>query len=188
MMANTEGDNAPTLDVPDSLSIAVDTSATYSDAVAVQFPTEAPAGSERPYFLFGDAKRSVDLWFVDLANGEGEVYVGHGRDDLEETEQPVSVASSYDNGRWEVILTRPRDVEGGTEFAEGMFVPVAFSVWDGFYGERGLKRGVTSWYHVYMSPLEVESPVGDMVLWGFGTFILGIGIVFLVRRKYGQPA
>jgi cytochrome c oxidase cbb3-type subunit 2 len=188
MMANTDGTNAPTLDVPDSLSLANDTTVAFSDAVAVQFPTEPPEGLTRPYFLFGDPKRSVDLWFVDLASDSATVYLGRGRADLSETNQHLSVGSHFEDGRWEVILTRQRTLEGGTVFAEDAFVPIAFSVWDGFYGERGLKRGVTSWYHVYMSPLEVESPVGDMVLWGFGTFILGIGIVFLVRRKYGQPA
>lgn len=186
MMANTAGDNSPALPVPDSASIISDTSTVFSDAVAIQFPTEPPAGVDRPYFLFGDQKRSVDLWFVDLAENASSVFLGRGRDDVTVTDQELTVSAGYDRGEWRVILVRARDVEGAAAFEEGAFVPIAFSVWDGFYAERGLKRGITSWYHMYMSPLQVESPVGDMVAWGFGTFLLGIGIVFLVRRKYGQ--
>jgi len=188
MQANLDGANSPLLEVPDSAALAVDTTASFSDAVAVQFPSEPPAGVERPYFLFGDKKRAVDLWFVDLAHPDGQVYVGRGRGEISASDQSISVSSNYDRGEWQVIITRAREVEGAASFEEGTFVPVAFSVWDGFYSERGLKRGVTSWYHVYMSPLQVESPVGDMFAWGFGTFLLGIGIVFFVRRKYGQQA
>jgi len=188
MMANTDGENSPTIPVPDSASLAVDTTVSYSDAVAAQFPTEPPAGVDRPYFLFGDKKRPVDLWFADLAGADGRVYLGRGSDDVSETNQTLSSSASYEHGEWKVIMVRGRVVEGATSFDEGTFVPIAFSVWDGFYGERGSKRGVTSWYNLYMSPLEAESPVRDMVAWAFGTFILGIGIVFLVRRKYGQSA
>lgn len=188
MMANTTGGNGPDLPVPDTIETVIDTTISYSDAVAVQFPTEPPVGIERPYFLFGDGKRSVDLWFADLAGGDATVYLGKGRNDVSPTEQSLSASSSYENGRWDVIFTRPRAVEGGTVFEEASFVPISFSVWDGFYRERGAKRGITSWYNMYMAPLEVESPVGDMVIWGFGTLLLGVGIVFFVRRKYGQSA
>ncbi len=188
MIADTDGSNSPLMVAPDSIDGVVDSTTTYSDAVGVQFPSEPPAGVERPYFLLGDKKKPVDFWFVDLASGTPTVFLGRGYDDITESEQEISVTSGYDNGEWQVILTRKRTVEGATAFEEGSFVPIAFSVWDGFNHEHGQKRGITSWFNLYMSPLEVKSPVGGMVAWGFGTFLLGIGIVFLVRRKYGQSA
>ena len=39
----------------------------FSDAVAIQIPSQVPSGARKPYFLFGDAQNSVDLWFFDLA-------------------------------------------------------------------------------------------------------------------------
>lgn len=188
MMANTAGSNGPTLAAPDSVETPADSATVYSDAVGVQFPTVQPAGVERPYFLFGDTKKSVDFWFVDLASGNPRVYLARGSDEITEMDQEIEATSNFDNGEWQVILTRKRGVEGATTFEEGAFVPIAFSVWDGFYRERGSKRGITSWYNLYMAPLETKSPVGAMAAWGFATFLLGIGIVFLVRRKYGKSA
>ena len=39
----------------------------FSDAVSVQIPSQVPTGARKPYFIFGDAENSVDLWFFDLA-------------------------------------------------------------------------------------------------------------------------
>jgi hypothetical protein len=44
-----------------------DAPAGFSDAVAVQFPSQLPSGPRKPYFIFGDGQNSVDLWFMDLA-------------------------------------------------------------------------------------------------------------------------
>ena len=39
----------------------------FSDAVAIQVPSQLTAGARKPYFIFGDAQNPVDLWFFDLA-------------------------------------------------------------------------------------------------------------------------
>ena len=39
----------------------------FSDAVAIQIPSETPTGPRKPYFIFGDSQNAVDLWFFDLA-------------------------------------------------------------------------------------------------------------------------
>ena len=37
--------------------------ATFADALALQFPSKPAEGSERPYFLMGDTKHPTDLWY-----------------------------------------------------------------------------------------------------------------------------
>ena len=44
-----------------------------------------------------------------------------------------------------MIFKRSLRRAGGVTFADGQFVPVAFSVWDGTSRERGNKRGLTQW-------------------------------------------
>ena len=192
MTAETHGGNGPMLAVADTIDAAAGTSADttflYSDAVAIQFPSQPSDGPARPYFLFGDSKRSVDLWYVEMAGRAAQHLQGSSTDAVSTLEEPLEVVANFDDGRWVVMFKRSRSLEGRTVFDEKSFVPVAFSVWDGFYHERGAKRGITSWYDMYMAPLEAESPAGPMAAYGFGTLLLGLGIVFLVRRKYGNTA
>ena len=39
----------------------------FSDAAAIQIPSQVPTGARKPYFIFGDGQNSVDLLFFDLA-------------------------------------------------------------------------------------------------------------------------
>lgn len=185
MEAQTTGTNGPGMPVGLGDSLMPDTSATFSDAVALQFPTTMPVGVERPYFMFGDAKNAVDLWFYDLAKGGPDQYVGKGSGSLQAAATTtISGTAQFHEGRWVAIIKRARMAEDGLSFAEETFVPVAFSVWDGFNRERGNKRGLTGWYNVYVEPLERPSAAGPMALWGGLTLLLGFGIAGLARRKY----
>ncbi len=51
----------------------------FSDAVAVQIPSQTPTGPRKPYFIFGDGQNSVDLWFFDLARPEPPAVHGQGQ-------------------------------------------------------------------------------------------------------------
>jgi DMSO reductase family type II enzyme heme b subunit len=180
MTADTTGLNGPGMD-----TAGEDTTIVYSDAVAVQFPTVAPEGAELPYFLFGDGKNAVDLWVADLAGPSARHWIGRGYPDLAEAGPPIELRARYDSGRWVVLLRRSLVAEGHTTFEPGGFVPVAFSVWDGFAREGGSRRGVTAWYHVYLEPADRPSPVGPVMAYALSTLVLGLGITVVLRKKYG---
>ena len=137
---------------------AADTSQ-WSDAIAIQLPKKLPEGIRKPYFLFGDVQNPVDLWYVDLSNpDEAQLWEARGSDDMSLSEGVApEVRAVYEDGRWIVTFVRGRTATG-VEFPEDEFVPIAFSVWDGFAEERGSKRGLTAWYDVYVPPLEQPSP------------------------------
>ncbi len=183
-MSQEAGSNAPDLPV---LSETDSTSGGFSDAVMVQFPTMPPAGIEKPYFMTGDTKAPVDLWFVDLGSSTASRYTGKGSENIvPNNDNTLEVSSNYVDGRWTVILKYSRPSEGEWLFTEDTFVPVAFSVWDGFYAEHGNKRGLSSWYSLYIAPAEVESPVMKMAGYGLLTFLFCAGLVFLTRRKFSE--
>lgn len=153
----------------------------FSDAVAVQIPVTRPTGVAKPYFLLGDAQNPVDLWFTDLASGEGTAWVGRGSAALTPAEgEPPEVLAGYDRGEWTVIFKARRR---GERFAEGEFLPIAFSVWDGFNRERGNKRGLTQWQHLYLEPRERPSPIGPMLRAGLGVLALELLIIFWANRR-----
>ena len=161
----------------------------FSDAVAIQLPVQLPTGNRKPYFLFGDAQNAVDLWFEDLATKTVQRYSGAGSKKLTAIEaEDVTSVASYDRGEWSVILKRPARASGGVSFAEGQFVPVAFSIWDGHQRERGNKRGLTQWMYLYTMPQKTPSPIPPVVESALGVLILEILLIAWVRRKHRARA
>ena len=133
----------------------------FSDAVAVQIPTQVPTGARKPYFIFGDAQNAVDLWFFDLAGPDPLQFTGRGSGDVAPNDTgDLTGVASYDQGEWSVIFKRPLRASSGTTLVPGAFMPVAFSVWDGLSRERGNRRGLTAWYSLYVEPEVVPSAVG----------------------------
>ena len=162
----------------------------FSDAVALQFPRELTEGVRRPYFIFGDPQNPVELWFVDLSNSDtAELWEGRGADQLEPGEGVTpEIQAAYENGAWSVTYKRQRNAGSGIAFPDDAFVPVSFSVWDGTAGERGNKRALSAWYHLYLPPGEQPSPVGPMATAAGGVLLLELLVIFLARRRRRRQA
>jgi mono/diheme cytochrome c family protein len=161
----------------------------FSDAVSIQIPMLVPAGARKPYFIFGDPQNSVDLWFFDLARPEPLQFTGRGSADIAPNDTgDVTGVASYDQGEWSVIFKRPLRATSGAPFTPGEFLPVAFSVWDGFSRERGNKRGLTAWYSIYVEPEVVPSPVGPMVRTALLILVIELAVIGWVRWSHGSRA
>jgi len=93
----------------------------------------------------------------------------------------IEAVSSFANGEWTVIFKSDRK---GLVFEEGQFVPIAFSVWDGFHHEQGNRRGITSWYNMYIEPREAQSVIGPMLQNGLLVLLFEVSLIAWVRRKY----
>jgi hypothetical protein len=159
----------------------------FSDAVSIQIPTQAPTGARKPYFIFGDAQNPVDLWFFDLARSEPLQFTGRGSADIAPNDTgDLTGVASYDQGEWSVIFKRPLRATSGAPFSPAEFMPVAFSVWDGFSRERGNRRGLTAWYSVYVEPEVVPSAVGPMVKTALLILAIELGVIGWVRWRYSR--
>lgn len=156
----------------------------FSDAVALQFPVVLPQTIRKPYFIFGDKDNAVHLWFADLAKKEPTLYVGHGSASLEALgPRDLTSTTRYDKGEWRVVFKRRLRSAGALAFEEGGFAPIAFSVWDGGSRERGNKRGLTTWWSLYLEPGEKPSPAPQMATSAFGVLVLELAFVFWARRR-----
>jgi len=185
LQADTRGANGPDLAVEDGAWFgAPDTSGVFSDAVAVQFPTATPDGSQLPYFMFGDRKLSTDIWFADMGGPVATHYVGRGSGNLAAEGPEISVEAAYGDGQWTATFRRSRAEEGHIGFEEGTFVPISFSAWDGFNTESGNRRGLSGWYSLYVDVADKPSPLGPMAGYGLLTLLLGVGMTVFMRRKY----
>jgi len=158
----------------------------FSDAVAVQVPSAVTSGARKPYFIFGDAQSPVDLWFFDLGRPEPVQFSGRGSADVapNDTGELTGVAS-YDKGEWSAIFRRPLRPVTGAPLSAGQFMPVAFSVWDGFSRERGNRRGLSTWYYIYVEPEVVASAVGPMIRIALVILAIELIVIGWVRRRNG---
>ena len=156
----------------------------FSDAVAIQIPAQAPTGALKPYFIFGDAQNPVDLWFFDMARPEPLQFTGRGSADIAANDTgDLTGVASYDQGEWSVIFKRPLRASSGAPLASGQFMPIAFSVWDGFSRERGNRRGLTVWHSLYLEPEAVPSAVGPMIRTALVILALELIVIGLVRWR-----
>ncbi|HKE82671.1 MAG TPA: c-type cytochrome [Vicinamibacterales bacterium] len=156
----------------------------FSDAVSIQIPSQVPTGARKPYFIFGDAQNSVDLWFFDLARPDPHQFTGRGSADIASNDTgDVTGVAGYDQGEWSVIFKRPLRPASGAPFSPGEFMPIAFSVWDGFSRERGNRRGLTVWQSVYVEPEVVPSAIWPMVRTALGILVVELAIIAWVRRR-----
>jgi DMSO reductase family type II enzyme heme b subunit len=156
----------------------------FSDAVMVQIPSQPQTGARKPYFLFGDAEYPADLWFFDLAKPEPLRFTGKGSASIAANDLAgLAGVAKYDQGEWSVIFKRPLRVESAAGFNTGEFIPIAFSVWDGFARERGNKRGLTLWYSLYVEPAVVPSAVGPMIRIALIVLALELIIIGWVRWR-----
>jgi mono/diheme cytochrome c family protein len=163
----------------------------FSDAVAVQIPSQTPTGPRKPYFIFGDGQNSVDLWFFDLARPIPQQFTGKGSGDIAPNDAgDVTGVASYDQGEWSVIFKRPLRASSGAPVTQGEFMPIAFSVWDGFSRERGSRRGLSQWYSLYVEPEDVPSAVGPMIRTALFLLVIELAVIGWVRRqkRKKQPA
>ncbi len=138
----------------------------YADAMALQFPAVTVPG-EKPYFLMGDSNHATDLWY--WRNDTNKIvklqtagYKTFKPDGVEET-GGIEGQGVVDNGQYRVVMKRTlhtKDAESEVQFAEGEFIPITMTVWDGSNGENGGdKRTVTAWYNLYLEPEPSKAPM-----------------------------
>ena len=158
----------------------------FSDAVSIQIPSLVQTGARKPYFIFGDAQNPVDLWYFDLARPEPLQLTGRGSADIAPNDTgDLTGVASYDQGEWSAIFKRPLLAASGAPLSPGQFMPIAFSVWDGFSRERGNRRGLTVWYSLYVEPEVVPSAVGPMIRTAL--FILALELIVIGWVRWRGP-
>ena len=86
-----------------------------------------------------------------------------------------------------MLVKRPLRSTGGVTFAEGQYVPIAFSVWDGSERERGNKRGLTRWMYLYTMPRETPSALWPMLRAALAVLAVEILLIAWVRRRKAAP-
>ncbi len=159
----------------------------HPDQFAVQFPAKEDKDGARPYFLLGDSKRAVYTWWwrADTNKIEEINAKGYGAFQLQKAEDAqVKGSVSFKDGRYTMLIQRSlkNSDKNDVQFAPGAWIPIGFNAWDGSRGEIGQRRGVTSWYYVFLKP---EVPSQAHVL-PPALFLITLGALGLLIRNTRQ--
>jgi DMSO reductase family type II enzyme heme b subunit len=132
-----------------------DGKATFPDAISVQFAPQQPTGTERPYFLMGDASDGVYLLRWEQGKGVTEMSANGPAKLAPIAGGEATGKAVFKNGQYALVIKRPLAAKGADRpsFRSGVFTPVAFQAWEGGAGETGPKMSLTSWYY-----LRLEEP------------------------------
>lgn len=169
----------------------------FRDAALIQFPVKLSQSSEKPHFFLGDNSHPVNLWYwmadknEDPQSNPVEEQNANGYKSPPKIQpldsQNAQGKGQFSNGRWRVVMKRAlttKDTANDIQFERGKLIPIVFHVWDGFNGETGLQRSISSWSFVLL-----EEPVPLKVyLYAVAGIILAAGLEFWAIRRVRQSA
>lgn len=163
----------------------------FNDAIAIQFPTDwaSLVPPEKPRFIHGDDKNSVDLWKWE-SDGTIKAYTGTGAlQPLIEREASSAglkvVFSEFKDGKWTVMVKRALTPEndGDVQFIPGEYIPTVFFAWEGHNGDYGLKMAISTFYNTILEPATPASVYWTAMFIGIGIVILEVWVLTGRRNR-----
>jgi len=175
----------------------------YPEGVAIQWPgqLEELFGAEKPYFIFGDSKKPVDIWkasflpknydTTNAPNPDGydldisiTELIGNGFEDVFEKDTPGGVQivnSKYVQGRVKIMFRRSLTTENpdktDVQIPVKGFVPVSFMEWSGFNKEHDEYMAISTWVYTILEPplpasLIYMPPIVGSIFFGFQMWLI----------------
>jgi DMSO reductase family type II enzyme heme b subunit len=158
---------------------------TFADALVLQFPPSLGDGTERPYFLMGDASSPVYLLGWESGRGVHED-TASGPDKV--SPLPGSEATGkmvFAHGQYRVVVKRARLSTDPNRpgFEPRRLAPVAFQARDGGAGETGTKMSLTSWYYLRLEESQSNRRFVIPPLVTLGTAVALLLVVRAARNR-----
>ena len=132
---------------------------TFEDAIAIQFPVKVPKGptAPKPYFLWG-GRMAVYLWHWKASTPQQVTELtakGINNAEIQENQSDLQVEGEYTDGQYRLWVKRTLETSDkkDLQLEPGVFVPIAFSAWDGGNGDVETKRAISSWYTFVLEPV-----------------------------------
>ena len=169
-----------------------ETGETLEDVLAIQFPVRVPQGptAPKPYFLYG-GRLPVYVWqWKASAPEQVTELTAKGVDNVQvqEVQGDLQATGTYTDGRYKLWVKRAlrTDDKKDLQLDPGVFVPIAFSAWDGSNGDVGTKRVITSWYTFVLEPVPSSRRFVYPPLIAVLSLGLLVGLRAAVQRKNSE--
>lgn len=166
-----------------------ETGKVLEDALAIQFPVKVPQGptAPKPYFLWG-GRLPVYLWHWKASAPEQVTELtakGINNAEVQAVQSDIQAQGTYTTGQYNLWVKRAlkTDDKKDLQIESGVFVPIAFSAWDGANGDVEAKRVISSWYTFVLEPV----PSSRRFIYPPLVALLSVGALFglrgFVRRR-----
>ena len=156
------------------------------DALVIQFPVKIAEGptDPKPYFIYGD-RRPVYLWSWKVAEPSTVTEMtakGINAATVQSNQSPIQAEGVYKDGQYQLWLKRSLttdDKRNDVQFAPGVFIPIAFSAWDGSNGDAKTKRAISTWYTFVLDPV----PSNRRFVYPPLVALISVGLLFGLRSS-----
>ena len=166
-----------------------ETGKVLEDTLAIQFPVKVPQGptAPKPYFLWG-GRLPVYLWHWKASAPEQVTELtakGINNAEVQAVQSDIQAQGTYTTGQYNLWVKRAlkTDDKKDLQIEPGVFVPIAFSAWDGANGDVEAKRVISSWYTFVLEPV----PSSRRFIYPPLVALLSVGALFglrgFVRRR-----
>ena len=162
-----------------------ETGETFEDAIAIQFPVKVPKSPSdpKPYFIWG-GRRPVYLWHwkVSEPNKITEMNAkGIDKATVQASQTQMQVEGVYEDGRYRLWVKRAlkTDDRNDLKLEPGIFIPIAFSAWDGANGDVKTKRAISTWYTFILDPV----PSNKRFVYPPAVALISVGLLFGLRNS-----
>ena len=166
-----------------------ETGKVLEDALTIQFPVKVPQGptAPKPYFLWG-GRLPVYLWHWKASAPEQITELtakGINNAEVQAVQSDIQAQGTYTTGQYNLWVKRAlkTDDKKDLQIEPGVFVPIAFSAWDGANGDVAAKRVISSWYTFVLEPV----PSSRRFIYPPLVALLSVGALFglrgFVRRR-----
>ena len=167
-----------------------ETGETVEDAIAIQFPVKLPKNplDSKPYFIWG-GRRPVYLWQWKVAEPDTITEMnakGIDHASVQSSQSQMQVEGVYEEGRYRLWVKRAlkTDDKNDLQFAPGIFIPIAFSAWDGANGDVKTKRAISTWYTFVLNPV----PSNKRFVYPPLVALISVGFLFGLRGSVRRRA
>ena len=162
-----------------------ETGETVEDALAIQFPVKLSEGptDPKPYFIWGD-KRPVYLWSWKVAEPSTVTEMnakGIDKATVQSDQSPIQAEGIYKDGQYQLWVKRSLTTgdKNDVQFAPSVFIPIAFSAWDGANGDVKTKRAISTWYTFVLDPV----PSNRRFVYPPLVALISVGLLFGLRSS-----
>ncbi len=157
-----------------------------SDSFDVEIPAVLAENDERPYFVFGDSRKVVNLWHWDGAGDLLEQNANGVGTRATQSQQNLAGQAEFADGEYTLVMKRalitgdPEDLAIPT----GEFIPIAFSAAEGRSEETADSGAIGSWQLLFLD----QPTSATSYLWVPIAIAAVAGLEWLIVRRVRQSA
>ena len=162
-----------------------ETGETVEDGLTIQFPVKIPEGptDPKPYFIWG-GRRPVYLWSWKVAEPSTVTEMnakGIDTATVQSDQSPIQAEGVYKDGQYQLWIKRSLTTEdrNDVQFTSDVFIPIAFSAWDGLNGDLKTKRAISTWYTFVLDPV----PSNKRFVYPPLITLISVGLLFGLRSS-----